>query len=289
MKLSDKAVLVTLSISQWAGRKRDKNVEAEINQLTGSDNNTGSYFKNLLPGDNLLGRIHERTNMLRTAFYQNTLPWGKRGEYLLPTKNYLGFTQWYRGEEAEWKRDAEAFVDNYVRNYDAVLMLAQQKLKGNFKLSDYPDPDSMVDKFSIGMAVAPVPDHDFRNLNVDDAERAAIAQEVEKRVTAAQQSAMQDAWKRLHDQLKHIATKLDDPGGIFRDSMIGNMRELCDLLPRLNFADDPNLDRMADQIRQRIAGYHPDAYRNDPDLRRDTAAEANQILDAMGAFMGGVK
>jgi len=289
MKLSDKAVLVSLSVSQWAGRKRDKNVEAEINQLTGSDANTGSYFKNLLPSDNLLGRIHERTNMLRTAFYQNTLPWGKRGEYLLPTKNYLGFTQWYRSEESEWKRDAEAFVDNYVRNYDAVLMLAQQKLKSSFKLSDYPDPDSMVDKFSIGMAVAPVPDHDFRNLNVDDAERAAIAQEVEARVMSAQQTAMQDAWKRLHDQLSHIATKLDDPGGIFRDSMIGNMRELCDLLPRLNFADDPDLDRMTDQIRQRIAGYHPDAYRNDPDLRRDTAAEANQILDAMGAFMGGVK
>ena len=288
MKLSDKAVLVTLSISQWAGRKRDKNVEAEINQLTGSENNTGSYFKNLLPGDNLLGRIHERTNMLRTAFYENTLPWGKRGEYLLPTKNYLGFTQWYREQESEWKRDAEAFVDNYVDNYDAVLMLAQQKLRGNFKLSDYPDPQAMVDKFSIGMSVAPVPDHDFRNLDVSDAERAAIAQEVEARVTSAQQTAINDAWKRLHDQLSRIATKLDDPAGIFRDSMIGNMRELCDLLPRLNFTDDPNLDRMAAEIKTRIAGYHPDAYRNDPDLRRDTAAEANNLLNAMGAFMGGV-
>jgi len=288
MKLSDKAVLVTLSISQWAGRKRDKTVEAEINQLTGSSSNTGRYIKDLLPGDNLLGRIHERTNMLRTAFYENTLPWGKRGEYLLPTKNYLGFTQWYREQEADWKRDAEAFVDNYVDNYDAVLMLAQQRLRSSFKLSDYPDPQVMVDKFSIGMSVAPVPDHDFRNLDVSEAERAAIAQEVQAQVTAAQQTAMDDAWKRLHDQLSRIATKLDDPAGIFRDSMIGNMRELCDLLPRLNFTDDPNLDRMASDIRQRIAAYHPDALRNDPDLRRDTAAEANNLLNAMGAFMGGV-
>jgi hypothetical protein len=31
---------------------------------------------------------------------------------------------------------------------------------------------------------------------------------------------------------------------------------------------------------------HPEALRNDPDLRRDTAAEAKKIMDAMGAFMG---
>jgi hypothetical protein len=31
---------------------------------------------------------------------------------------------------------------------------------------------------------------------------------------------------------------------------------------------------------------HPDALRNDPDLRRDTAAEAKKIMDAMSVFMG---
>ena len=74
MKLSDKAVLVTLSISQWAGQKRDRNIEAAIQAQSGANRDSGKYLKNLLPGDNLLGRIHARTNMLRTAFYENTLP-----------------------------------------------------------------------------------------------------------------------------------------------------------------------------------------------------------------------
>jgi len=288
MKLSDKAVLVTLSISQWAGQKRDRNIEAAIQAQSGANRDSGKYLKNLLPGDNLLGRIHARTNMLRTAFYENTLPWGKRGEYLLPTKNYLGFVQWFREEKREWERDASAFVHNYVDNYDGVMFAAQQSLRGGFNPKDYPEPSKMVDKFSIELSVAPVPDSDFRNVDLDDAERAAIAMEVEQHVTAAHNKAMAEAWGRLHEQLSHIATKLDDPAGIFRDSMIGNMRSLCDLLPRLNFADDPNLDRMASDIKDRIAAYHPDALRNDPDLRRDTAAEANNLLNAMGAFMGGV-
>jgi hypothetical protein len=35
-----------------------------------------------------------------------------------------------------------------------------------------------------------------------------------------------------------------------------------------------------------LSGFHPDALRNDPDLRRDTAADASDIMSKMGAFMG---
>jgi hypothetical protein len=33
---------------------------------------------------------------------------------------------------------------------------------------------------------------------------------------------------------------------------------------------------------------HPEALRNDPDLRRDTAAEAKAIMDKMSVFMNGI-
>ena len=84
-----------------------------------------------------------------------------------------------------------------------------------------------------------------------------------------------------------MAEKLADPKAIFRDTMIENTRELCALLPRLNFADDPNLEAMRQEVEQSLAGNHPDALRNDPDLRRDKAAEAKAIMDKMRAFMGG--
>jgi hypothetical protein len=68
--------------------------------------------------------------------------------------------------------------------------------------------------------------------------------------------------------------------------MVENARELCALLPRLNFTDDPNLETMRQQVEATIAGHHPDALRNDPDLRRDTAAEAKAIMEKMKSFMG---
>jgi hypothetical protein len=135
------------------------------------------------------------------------------------------------------------------------------------------------------LAVYPVPTSDFR-VSIGSEELTRIQQDVEQRVRQAEQTAMQDVWKRLFDRVQHMAEKLADPKAIFRDSMVENAREICALLPRLNFADDPNLEAMRQQVEASLLK-HPEALRNDPDLRRDTAAEAKKIMDAMGAFMGG--
>ena len=105
------------------------------------------------------------------------------------------------------------------------------------------------------------------------------------RVRDSQKQAMQEVWQRLYDRVKHMAEKLSDPKALFKASMIENARELCALLPRLNFADDPNLEALRHEVESKLLK-HPDALRNDPDLRSDTAEEARRIMAAMGTFMG---
>jgi len=135
------------------------------------------------------------------------------------------------------------------------------------------------------MAVFPVPNTDFR-VAIGSEELSRIQQDVERRVADAQSKAMQDVWQRLFDRVKHMAEKLADPKAIFRDSMLENTREICALLPRLNFTDDPNLEAMRQQVEATLIK-HPEALRNDPDLRRDTAADAKAIMDKMSVFMQG--
>ena len=84
-----------------------------------------------------------------------------------------------------------------------------------------------------------------------------------------------------------MAEKLADPKAIFRDTLVDNTKELCALLPRLNFMDDPNLEALRLQVEGALIK-HPEALRNDPDLRRDTAVEAKQIMDKMSVFMKGI-
>lgn len=280
MNLNDRALLVQLSISQWTARKYDKKATRQVADANGTTMDAGRYNKALLPMNDLLDNIHKKTTYIRQKFYDNTLPWGIEGTMMLPTANYLNFMSEFRKEFVEWN----VLVDTFVQNYDGLVSNAQRILGSLYDHSDYPSSVDIRQKFHMDMAVFPVPSTDFR-VSIGSDELTRIRQDVERRVQEAQSKAMTEVWQRLHDRVKHMAEKLADPKAIFRDSMIENAREICALLPRLNFSDDPNLEAMRQQVEASLLR-HPDALRNDPDLRRDTAAEAKKIMDAMSVFMG---
>jgi hypothetical protein len=280
MNLNDRALLVQLSISQWTARKYDKKATRQVADANGTTMDAGRYNKALLPMNDLLDNIHKKTTHIRSKFYDNTLPWGIEGTMMLPTANYLNFMSEFRKERGEWN----TLVDTFWQNYDGLVSNAQRILGSLYDHSDYPSSADIRQKFHMDMAVFPVPSTDFR-VSIGSDELTRIQQDVERRVQEAQSKAMTEVWQRLHDRVKHMAEKLADPKAIFRDSMIENAREICALLPRLNFSDDPNLEAMRQQVEAALLK-HPDALRNDPDLRRDTAAEAKKIMDAMSVFMG---
>ena len=283
MNLSDKALLVQLNISQWTARKYDKRVTQEVADSHGAQMGVGRYNKSLLPMNDYLDDVHKKATFIRTKYYENTLPWGIEGTQLLPSANYLNFMTNFRKEKNEW----EFLVDKFLVMYDDLRDDARRMLpNGLYNDSDYPSEHDLRRKFKMDMAVFPVPTNDFR-VAIGSEELSRIQQDVEHRVKQAQETAMQDVWQRLYDKVKHIAEKLADPTAIFRDTMVDNARELCSLLPRLNFADDPNLEALRHQVEQSLVNNHPDALRNDPDLRRDKAAEAKAIMDKMSVFMGG--
>jgi len=280
MNLNDRALLVQLSVSQWTARKYDKKATQEVASSHGVQSAVGRYNKSLLPMNDLLDRVHKKTTYVRTKFYENTLPWGIEGTMMLPTNNYLQFMTDFRKEKSEW----QYLVDQFIGNYDQLRLDAKRMLGSLYNDADYPDESDIVSKFKMDMAIFPVPSTDFR-VSIASDELTRIQQDVERRVQEAQTVAMKEVWDRLYDRVKHMAEKLADPKAIFRDTMVENTKELCALLPRLNFMDDPNLEQLRLQVEGSLLK-HPEALRNDPDLRRDTAAEAKAIMDKMSVFMG---
>ena len=280
MNLSDRALLVQLNVSQWTARKYDRRTSVEVARNHGTTLDAGRYNKALLPMADLLDNIHKKTNSVRTKYYANTLPWGIDGTQMLPTSNYLAFMSEFRKERDDWNSLVRLFVDNY----DDLKDNARRVLGSLWDPTDYPAKHEIGSKFHMDMAVYPVPSSDFR-VSIASAELTRIQQDVERRVTESQQKAMADLWQRIHDRVKHMAEKLADPKAIFRDTLVENIQEQCAMLTRLNFAEDPNLEAMRQEVESKLI-HHPDALRNDPDLRRDTAAEAKAIMDKMSVFMG---
>ena len=283
MNLSDRALLVQLNISQWTARKYDKKATKEVADTNNTVMAAGRYNKSLLPMNGYLDRVHKKATAIRETYYKNTLPWGLNGTQMLPSANYLNFMSEFRSAKSEW----EVLVNDFLGEYDSLKLGASQFLGSLYDDNDYPSSHTIAQKFKMDMAIFPVPSTDFR-VQLSDAELSGIQRDVEERLRHASQLAVKDVWDRLFDRVKHIADKLADPDAIFRDSMIENAREICSLLPRLNFSDDPNLEAMRQDVETKIAKFHPDALRNDPTLRRDTAAEAKAIMDKMSVFMTGM-
>jgi hypothetical protein len=282
MNLSDRALLTSLRIGSWSGRKLDKRVTQDVARTNGVTASAGRYNKCLLPNCNVLENIHSKDGLIRDKYYQNTLPWGIEGTFMLPTSNYLGFMTEFRREKAE----REALVERFVDEYPTLVNNARASLGPLFQDADYPTQSGMARKFYMEVDIMPVPSTDFRvQIASDELER--IQQDVEARIKSAHSLAMQDLWNRVYDKVKHIAEKCADPKAIFRDSMIDNARELCELLPRLNFADDPRLETMRQEIESKLLK-SPEVLRLHPEIRRDTAAEAKAIMDKMSAIMGGM-
>jgi hypothetical protein len=279
MNLSDRALLVQLSISQWTARKYDKKVTQDVASSHGVSTSAGRYNKVLLPMNDLLDRVHKKSTLIRTKFYENTLPWGIEGTMMLPSANYLKFVTEFRKEKGEW----QYLVDDFERHYPQLKLDAQRLLNGMYNDADYPSEGEIGRKFKMDMAIFPVPATDFR-VSIASDELTRIQQDVEARVKDAQQQAMQEVWNRLYERVKNMAEKLADPKAIFRDTLVDNLRDQCDMLTRLNFTDDPNLEALRSEVEANLLK-HPDALRNDPDLRRDKAAEAKAIMDKMSVFM----
>jgi len=280
MMLNDRALLVSLSISQWTARKLDKKATKEVADINRASTSAGRYNKSLLPLNDLLANVHQKTGVIREKFAKNTLPWGVDGTRILPSANYLQFMQDFRKEKSEW----QSLVNTFLDNYEYLVAEAKRWLGDLYDEKDYPSKESIIGKFSMDMGIFPVPSNDFR-VELSSDELTRIQEDLESRMTSIQQEAMNDCWHRLYKHVEHITEKLSDPKNIFRDSMIENARETCDLLTRLNISEDPNLEAMRQAVERKLLDHHPDTLRNDLDVRQDTAEEARKIMDAMSVFM----
>jgi hypothetical protein len=277
--LSEKAMLAKLSISKWSARKHDKSVSQEVARNHGTDQDRGRFNK-VLVAQEALKAIQKADGAARTYHYTNTLPWKDDGARILPASNYMEYT----AEMRRLKSEFEAAVNDFFYAYPALIEQARYDLNGLFNSEDYPSADRIGRKFGFEVEVDPLPTAlDFR-VELQREEVARIRERIEERLQAAQTLAMGDLFTRLYDVVKHAAEKLNDKTAIFRDSLITNIQDLVDLLPRLNLTDDPRLETLRQEVSAKLLGYDPEDLRKNQFARKETAQAANDILAAMAGY-----
>lgn len=273
--LREKALIVNLSISEWNGRKFDRKVTQEVDDAHGT-HKSGAFSKNLIDLSELNPIIKVRGE-LRSTHNTLTLPWGDNGDRLLPAKGYFKYIEKIKELEREFNDE----VSRFLSNYENLKAAARRNLKTLFVDSDYPTEQQIKQRFGVTITYLPVPDsYDFRvdiasSTDVDEL-RKSIASEISDRHKAA----TGDLVERCKGMVKRIIDTLDQGNDkTFRNTMITNLEELLEIIPSMNYTEDPAIDKMVKTLDNIVVD--PDHLRNDVDFRQDYLNKVKKINDLL--------
>lgn len=278
MSLSDKALLVNLSISQWSAKKLDHKAMLTVEKEYNVNRDAGNYTKKLLPKTKELEDIQAKVSAIRVAFYKNTLPWFTDGSRIISAKHYLDFMNEFR----KMKGDFEFLVDEFISKYASLRDNAKQSLGGLFDDTEYPEIELLRAKFDCNLTVMPVPSKDDFRVEMSESE----IENFEKTLKEVESKIYEDIWGRLFNVVEKAASKLSQPDAVFRDSLIENIHEVCALLPKLNVNDNPELEIMRKNVEILVSKIDVNAVRDNRNQRHDVATSLKEIKSKMSAFMG---
>lgn len=281
MNLSEKAMLVNLSISQWTARKYDRKVSSEVNAAHGAKDDAGRYNKSLVARESLKD-IQRIVNQARILHYEKTLPWFDEGARILPAAMFSEYSATMRQLRGEF----ETVVRDFADAYPALIDDARIALNGLFNVQDYPPAEMIRGKFDWRVSISPLPNADDFRVQLSDDEIETVRKEIEARAGDAAEMANKDLWERLYKVVSNMADKLVIPDAIFRNSLVENIGELTSMLPKLNITNDANLEEMRRKVESKLAATNPEILRTDSIVRRETAKDAQALLDAMKGYMG---
>ncbi len=279
-KITEKAVLVSLRISQFTGSKKDQKITKEVANNHNAQEDAGSYNKRLISKE-AVGAIQTIAGKARVFHYENTLPWSDEGSRLLPTRRYMTYVSEIKQLEFEFNSK----VDEVVEKYDEIIEEAKQRRGDMFDINEYPSKEELRKKYGFKFNIYPVPDsNDFR-ISLSQHEIDKMKEEMEDNMRQIQTNATKDIWKRLYDVVDHMAKTMKNEDKQFQKSTVDNIKELCEILPDLNITEDIMLEEMRKEIVESLTKVEPDVLRTDKVLRKDIGEQASEICRKMEAYL----
>jgi hypothetical protein len=279
--ITEKAMFAAVHISVWTATKHDQQVSRDVANRHGAHENAGRYNKKLLKEAKKLEAIRTLAGKIRVYFHQITLPWSDEGYRILPSNLYFELSNKMR----EFEQEFYAAVQAFVAEYPSYIQQVQPALNGLFRAEDYPEPSKIREKFDLKLEILPIPTGDDFRVALSEEQRARISREIDSNVREALQRGTHDLWLRLRKVVEHMVSRLNEPQGRLHASVVDNIAELVEVLPRLNIAQDPQLNAFVEEIKTRLCAYSSKELKQNELLRVSTAQEAADIVSRMGAFL----
>ena len=282
--ISSAAMIVDFNASVWTARKKDNKASEDVNNMNAADKGVANVTKNLLGECDELRAVQKFAANVRNIHYSMTMPWSDNGSRLLTTQQYFKYNEVMTDLQQEFYR----LVGELLDVYEWRVIKAQDKLGTMFNRDEYPTRDSLQDKFGFRVSYVPLPDAgDFR-IDIGNEAMTQIKSQYESHYTQAIQTAMNDIWHKLHDNLTTLVRQLDvneeGKGNRLYDSVFDRAIELTEMLGTCNVTGDSQMEAMKRQLEQAFHvsfGLNLDQIKRSPTLREDTRLKLTAAIAAL--------
>lgn len=279
--LASSAMLVEVNISHWAGRKKDNRASADVTIANHANTGVASVNKKLLADSDTLQAIQRHVTATRSMHVNMTMPWSNSGLRLLPTAQYFKYSQ----AMSQMQNEFDKLVQEFLQSYNDEVVDVQLKLGDLFSHDDYPTVDSLERKFAFRTNYMPLPDAgDFR-VDIGNEALNEIKQTYADFYAKQYNTAMNDVWTRLHKALTSMSERLDygskEDKKIFRDSLVGNVTDMIELLRVCNVTNSSQMSAMANRLEDAMSGVTADGLREDDTFRAETKAAVDAAIKSL--------
>lgn len=284
-KLSDKAMLVKLTIRRAALTRRDNALTEKV-RSNESDNSLTVLTKLFQDKDGPIYSIMSQTNEVYTYHKAHTLPYVDAGPRILPNNNYYGYTADMQKRVAQ----VERLLDTYMPHYDQlvrddIMYRNAGKAAGRAHEADYPTAAQFRQSMSLEFRFSPMPDarHFLFDLSDDDIKKCEQAE------LEAAQAANSDILQRMLEPLGKLVHRLDeyrgDPGQRWHNSILENVLDGISQARSLMLFPTPQLNDTIDALERETKRYldNVEIVKASPGVR----VEARRKLDELAATLNG--
>jgi hypothetical protein len=284
-----KSVYVSLALGTFGN-----SAQADMEEIeTQSDKDCLTVTKRLLVNDKgapaaELAAILSADNELRIWLKKRTFTsMFRRGVYRAPYTLLDSICERFDLHEKE-RQGPGGLVDQLIDAYPRLQANAERQLRKQWRASDYMDADRLRKTFTMKTLLfqldTPLALATIRK-DMYASERAKAAQVVMDEVEIIRQTLRLEL-KELTSHMVERLSGTDDKGKpkIFRESMLGNIREFLSLFESRNLADDGELSILVKNARDAVAGVSTEDLRESANVRkttRDAFAQIQLSLDGM--------
>lgn len=203
--------------------------------------------------------------------------------------------------ETRFRVPHDALVEQFLEAYPRLVSEAQFRLNDLFDASAYPDVSTLPKSYSLTFEVRPIdsPSSDFRM--VEGLSEAQLQVEIARakmfeaeRVQTAQATALADLIRKISHlslSLSNYANRLENPdptakrGPAFESSWARDIAQLGTMVDSMNITRDPELARLAQDLRETFAQTTAEQYKTSPRI----IEAASSILDETVSSLGGLQ